>query len=100
MGKKVSASKRGLAGMVGQAVYIRSVTHHYIGRLVELVDWGTSLELVLEEVAWVADGERWSELQARGALREVEQYAPGDVSVPYGSVTDISLWHHPMPRTK
>jgi hypothetical protein len=79
---------------VGEAVFIRCVTHYFTGRLVRV----TAGELVLEDAAWVADTGRWSEAMANGTLNEVEPYPPGEVVVSRGGVVDVSRWNHALPR--
>ena len=78
---------------VGQSVYIRTVTHHYTGRVVSVNDrW-----ITLDDAAWVADSGRWAAALATGTLSEVEPF-PGLVAVGIGSVVDVSPWKHSLPR--
>jgi hypothetical protein len=79
----------------GQNVIVRTVTHYYTGRVVELTDrW-----LVLEDCAWIADTGQWSAALASGTLSEVEPYPDGAVWVSVGAVVDIAAWGHALPRT-
>lgn len=80
---------------VGEAVYIRTVTMHYTGRLVRV----TAGELVLTDAAWIASSGRWAVALAEGTLDEVEPYPAGEVVVSRGSVLDVCRWNHPLPRT-
>jgi len=78
----------------GAAVFIRTVTHNYTGRVVSVSDrWVT-----LADAAWIADSGRWAAALATGTLSEVEPF-PGEVLVSLGAVVDVSPWAHPLPRT-
>jgi small nuclear ribonucleoprotein (snRNP)-like protein len=74
-------------------VFVRTVTYHYTGRLVQVDDhW-----LVLADAAWIAESDRWADSLATGNLREVEPY-PGECLVARGAVVDICEWLHELPR--
>jgi len=55
---------------VGQNYFIRTVTHHYTGKL-EVVFPG---ELVLSTAAWIADDGRFYQAVTKGEFAEVEPY--------------------------
>lgn len=80
---------------VGEAVFIRTVTMHYTGRLVRV----TAGELVLTDCAWIADSGRFHVALAKGTLSEVEPYPDGEVVVPRDGVIDVCRWMHDLPRT-
>ena len=82
---------------VGNSVYIRTVTYHYTGRIVQLSD----AEIVLADAAWIADSGRFAQAMAQGTLSEVEPY-PDEVrvSISRGADVDVSLWLHALPRTQ
>jgi hypothetical protein len=80
---------------VGECVFVRLVTYHYTGRLVEV----TAGELVLEDAAWVADSGRFGVALESGNLVEWEPYPAGRVVLGRGAVVDVSLWRHPLPRS-
>lgn len=80
---------------VGQAYYIRTVTHHLVGRL-EAV---TPQELVISGAAWVADSGRWHKALADGELSEVEPFPDGEVIVGRGGLIDAVPWNHPLQRS-
>lgn len=91
----VSASS-GLAAhpyAIGDAVFVRTVTYHYTGRIVAIYPG----EIVLADAAWIADSGRWSVALATGTLSEVEPY-PAEVVISRGAVVDVSRWLHPLPR--
>ena len=78
-----------------QAVYIRTVTMDYLGRLVEV----TAEAYYLDDAVWVGDtGCRMGQFLAQGpdSNSEFEVY-PSRVEVPRYH-TDMTLWLHPLPR--
>lgn len=80
--------------LINQCYFIRTVTMHLTGRLVDV----TEQELVLEDAAWIADSGRFSEAMKTGALDEVEPF-PGDkLIVGRGAVIDAWAWPHTLPR--
>jgi len=85
-----------LAKHIGKSVFIRTVTHHYTGRVLGLSD----NFITLVDVAWIADDGRFNEAIAKGTLGEVEPYPDGmDVDIGIGSIIDICPWNHKLPRT-
>jgi hypothetical protein len=78
---------------VGDAVFVRTVTYHYTGRISAIYPG----EIVLAEAAWIADSGRFHVALATGALSEVEPY-PGSVIIGRGAIVDVSAWAHPLPR--
>lgn len=80
--------------VIGESVFIRTVTYHYTGRVAAVYPG----EIVLTDAAWVADSGRWSVALTTGSLTEVEPY-PGEVIISRGSIVDVSRWLHPLPRT-
>lgn len=80
---------------VGKAYFIRTVTHHYCGKLIRV----TPQELVLLDAAWVADDGRFHEAIATGKVGEVEPYPDGaEVIVGRGAVCDAVIWPHALLR--
>jgi hypothetical protein len=70
---------------VGENYFIRTVTHHFTGKLVEV----HAGELVLEQAAWIADDGRFADAVSRGAFNEVEPFpAAARVIVNRGSLVD------------
>jgi len=80
---------------VGKGVFVRTVTMHLTGRLVEV----TAQELVLEDAAWIADSGRFAAALETGELSEVEPYPDGRVIVGRGAIVDCVEWPHALPRS-
>ena len=78
-----SASKNPYS--VGKNYFIRTVTHHHTGKLVQV----TSQEIVLENAAWIADDGRLTEALKDCNFNEVEMF-PKDsrVIIGRGSIID------------
>ena len=78
---------------VGQKVFIRTVTHHLVGRISAI----RGKFLILEEAAWVADDGIFNECINQGKLDEVEP-----INVPITTNTDSFIdsyrWDHALPR--
>ena len=81
---------------VGENIFIRTVTHHYTGRLVTVYPQ----ELVIEDAAWIADDGVFSECLATCEPSEVEPFPDGQVIIGRGTVVDVSLWKDALPRVK
>ena len=79
---------------VGDAVFVRTVTYHYTGRIAAIYPG----EISLAEAAWIADSGRFSVALATGTLSEVEPY-PAGVVISRGAIVDVSPWAHPLPRS-
>lgn len=70
---------------MGKNYFIRTVTHHHTGRLVDV----TPTELVLENAAWIADDGRLTAALATGEFSEVEMFPAGSrVIIGRGSLID------------
>ena len=79
---------------VGENVFIRTVTHHYTGKLVKVYP----NELVLTDAAWIAEDGRFNEALATGSFNEVEPYPEGEVIVTRGCIVDCTRWPRALPR--
>ena len=74
---------------VGKNYFIRTVTHHYTGHLIQV----TKHELVLTKAAWIADDGRFHDAMTKGELNEVEPYLPDSkVIIGRGSIIDAVVW--------
>ena len=80
--------------LVGSNYFIRSVTHHYVGKLVLV----TPKELVLERASWVADDGRFMNAVCEGQLNEIEPYpADEQVIIGRGAILDAVRWKFDLP---
>lgn len=79
---------------IGQAYHIRTVTHHYTGRLAEVYEY----ELVIDEAAWIADDGRFEAALRTGVLEEIEPFPGGRAIIGRGALIDASEWMHDLPR--
>ena len=91
--KEVVTSKSLSPIQVGKKVFIRTVTHYFTGKIVELND----TEIILDKPAWIASTGRFSTALSTVELDEIEPY-PGVVSVNRGSLIDCSEWKGDLPR--
>ena len=70
---------------IGKPYFIRTVTHHHTGKLVDV----TPTELVLTEAAWIADDGCLTDALKTGNFNEVEMFPTGSrVIIGRGSVID------------
>ena len=69
---------------LGANYFIRTVTHHHTGRLVEV----TPTELVLEDAAWIADSGRFADALKTCSFNEVEPFPSGHVIIGRGALVD------------
>ena len=71
--------------VIGANYFIRTVTHHHTGQLVQV----TEHELVLKNAAWIADDGRFADALAKVEFNEVEPFPPDAlVIVGRGSIID------------
>lgn len=73
--------------VVGKEYFIRTVTHYFTGSLV----WVGEKEIVLENVAWIADTGRFNEFVAGKIVNEVEPFPiESTVIIGRGSIIDMT----------
>ena len=72
---------------IGEAYFIRTVTHHFTGKLAAVYP----TELVLEDCAWIADDGRFADALKNKEFSEVEPYPDGQVVIGRGSIIDASI---------
>jgi hypothetical protein len=94
--KSSKVQVKGLVVAPGRNVFLRTVTYHYIGRVIGVKDgW-----IMLEEASWVADSGRFSVALKDGysGLSEVEVY-PGDgrTDIERATVVEALPWNHALP---
>lgn len=81
---------------VGKNYFIRTVTHHFTGRLVAV----HQQELVIEDASWIADDGRFSDALSTGEFSEVEPFQPGRVIIGRGSLIDATQISFAPPRSQ
>ena len=81
---------------VGKNYFIRTVTHHFTGRLIKVTD----KELVIEDAAWIADDGRFADAISKGEFNEVEPFPSGPVIIGRGSLIDAVLIESKLPRAQ
>jgi hypothetical protein len=76
---------------VGDAVFIRTVTYHHVGRIKAKEEgW-----VILEDASWVADSGRFSTALEKGSLSEVEH--TGTCAIALSAIVDVFPWTHDLP---
>ena len=79
---------------VAKPYFIRTVTHHYTGKLTKV----TAKEIVLTDCAWIADDGRFATALEKGEFNEVEPFPEGDVIVGRGAILDAHVIRFGLPR--
>lgn len=83
--------------IIGRNYFLRTVTHHYTGRLIAI----HAQELVLTDAAWIADDGRFAEAMRNGTFSEIEPYPDGvNVIIGRGSIVDAREINFPLPRSQ
>lgn len=73
--------------VVGKDYFLRTVTHYFTGTLI----WVGEQEIVLGDVAWIADTGRFNQFLVGKALNESEPFPKGShVIVGRGSIIDMT----------
>lgn len=81
---------------VGANYFIRTITHHYTGKLVAVYD----TELVLVDAAWIADDGRFAQAMTGGDFAEVEPWPDGiEVIIGRGAILDACV-RQSIPRSQ
>ena len=73
---------------LGAEVFIKTVTYHYTGRIVNVSEGF----VFLEDVAWIADSGRFTEFmkeEKESQSLEAELYGDRIVKINIGSITDV-----------
>lgn len=84
-GKEIESSDNGSSYEIEKNYFIRTVTHHYTGKLVSVYP----KELVLSQAAWIADDGRFTKALEEEEFDEVEIF-PKDrlVTIGRGAILD------------
>jgi len=82
---------------IGENYFIRTITHHYTGKLIEVYD----NELVLTDAAWIADDGRFKDAVESGTFSELEPFPDSRrVVIGRGSIVDACTVTFPLPRNQ
>ncbi len=82
-----------LDDLVGQKLFIRTVTYHALGKVIKRM--GAFIQL--ETASWIADSGKFSTAIKNGTLDEVEYV--GVMWINLSSVVDFFPWKHTLPTT-
>lgn len=91
----VAVRKQGTFWEIGKKYFVRTVTYHCVGELIEISD----NELVFIRASWVADSGRWNDALKTGTLNEVEPFVM-PVMVSRGCIVDATEWTHELPTVQ
>lgn len=80
-----------LDDLVGQKLFIRTVTYHALGKVTKRM--GAFIQL--NTASWIADSGRFSDALKTGSLNEIEPV--GTMWVNLSSVVDFFPWKHKLP---
>ena len=78
---------------IGENYFIRTVTHHYSGKLAKVFP----TELVLTDCAWIADDGRFADCFEK-EYNEAEPFPDGEVVIGRGAILDASIVKKVLPR--
>ena len=90
-GKELLSTIESYKDFIGKCWFIRTVTYHWVGKVVKIV--GNHFQL--ENASWVADSGRFMNAITQGNLNEVEPV--GNAFVLISSMVDIIPWTHKLP---
>jgi len=82
---------------VGKAYFIRSVTHHYLGKVIAITD----LSIVMNSCVWVADDGRFNRMVNGDWDSNSEREPYGEkrrVQVFLGGMIDAVEWEYDIPQ--
>ena len=80
----------------GSVVFIRTVTHYHVGRVVRIVEIGKVGFVELADAAWVADSGRFADMLKSGVVNEAEPFA-GNALVGLGAIVDVAAFTGAIP---
>lgn len=79
---------------LGEAYFMRSVTHHYTGRLKAIYED----VMVFDTCAWIADDGRFADAMASGEFTEVEPYPiDKEIVINKNVILDMHAISFPLP---
>ena len=80
---------------IGTKVFVRTVTHHFTGRVTACAEE----EVELSDAAWIADDGSFNPALVEGKLAEVEPY-PQPITLNRGAFIEWTVWTHELPRSQ
>jgi hypothetical protein len=85
--------KYSIDNLVEKTVLIRTVTHYFVGKLLETGEFFT-----LNNASWIAETAQWNKTAQQGKLNESYPYNPETVVfVNRESIVDIFEWPFELP---
>lgn len=81
-----------LDDIVGEKLFLRTVTYHFLGKCVKKM--GNFIQL--EGASWIADSGRFMDFIIEGKINEVEPVGTWFVNL--DTVTDFGIWKHELPK--
>jgi hypothetical protein len=82
---------------INENYFIRTVTFHYTGKLVEVYNQ----ELVLKDASWIPDDGRFADALKTGNFNEVEPYpCEENVIIGRGAIIDATIFNHVLPQVQ
>jgi hypothetical protein len=91
--KKSIEKEESFKDLIGKSFYIRTVTYHWVGRIVSVFNENF---LELEEASWIPDSARFMNTIKDGEMNEVEPV--GSVFVNTETIVDFIPWVHALPK--
>jgi len=91
----LKSDKKGIesySDFVGKKIFIRTITYHLTGRVVNITNDGI---MFLESASWIADSGRFMDFLKSGVPDEVEPV--GDWFLSISSIVDGTFWKHDLP---
>lgn len=79
-----------------EPLFIRTITHHFTGRLKRISTCHGHSFLHLSDAAWIPDDGRFHDLLAKGIPNEVEPII-GECRLNMAHILDIYTWDHALP---
>ena len=80
---------------LGDKVFIRTLTYHYIGEVIE----ETPEYIKLSKTVWVADSGQFTKAIQKGELSEIEIIGV-DTHVMKSNIVDCIEWNHEIPTNR
>ena len=80
---------------IGDKVFIRTLTYHYIGEVIE----ETAEAVIIDKAVWVADSGQFTKAIQEGILSEIEIIGTRTVLLK-SNMVDIIKWNHEIPTER